>query len=350
MKTKAYLTNELDVRISGRTVERDGVLYLSHSASYVEFELEGNYLAVEMVADDIGEDFKAWMKVYIDDMEVPHKKFSLEAGSKEYPLWESETEEKVVVRLLKSSENQYSYAGICKFILNEGAKVTKTVAKEKHIHFIGDSITCGFGNEGGAGDPFLTETEDPLKAYAALTAKKLDAEFTLTSWSGIGIISSYVDPDVEEPNTGVLAPMLYPYTDYSLFARMGWEMVGHDFSKDNFDMIVINLCTNDSSYTRDHEDRQQAFKEGYAQFLKYLQSCYKGTPIVCCAGAMNRLLMNEVCEATKLATTPDSPVYYFEFEEGKPEDGEGAVGHPSMIRHDNMSTQLANWVKEQNLL
>ena len=127
-------------------------------------------------------------------------------------------------------------------------------------------------------------------------------------------------------------------------------METYDCTKSNFDMIVINLCTNDSSYTRDHEDRKQAFKEEYANFLKYLQTCYPGTPIVCCAGAMNRMLMSEVCEATKMATTPESPVYYYQFSEGKPEDGEGSVGHPSLIRHDIMSTELSNWIREQNLL
>lgn len=350
MKTRTYLPNELNVRVSGRTVERDNVLYLCHSAAYVEFELEGSYLAAELASEGGAADFQAWIAVYVNDMEVPYKKFSLEAGKKEYVLWENDTEEKVLVRVVKSSENQYAYAAICNFILNEDAEVTKTEAKEKHIHFIGDSITCGFGNEGGADQPFLTETENPLRAYAALTAKKLDAEFTLTSWSGIGIISSYVDPDVEVPNTGVLVPKIYPYTDYSLFARMGWEMETYDCTKSNFDMIVINLCTNDSSYTRDHEDRKQAFKEEYANFLKYLQTCYPGTPIVCCAGAMNRMLMSEVCEATKMATKPESPVYYYQFSEGKPEDGEGSVGHPSLIRHDIMSTELSNWIREQNLL
>ena len=185
MITKTYFPKELDLRVSGRNVERDNVLYLCHSASYVEFELEGKYLAAELASEGGGEDFQAWMAVYINDMEVPYKKFSLEAGRKEYLLWENDTKEKVLVRLVKASENQYAYAAICSFILEEEAKVVKTEAKKKHIQFIGDSITCGFGNEGNAGDPFLTGTENPLKAFAALTAKKLDSEFTLISWSGI---------------------------------------------------------------------------------------------------------------------------------------------------------------------
>lgn len=350
MITRTYLPNELNLRISGRCVERDNLLYLCHSASYVEFVLEGKYLAAELASEGGGVDFQAWMAVYINDMEVPYRKFSLEAGRKEYLLWENDTDEKVRVRLVKTSENQYAYAAICKFILDENAKVTKTEAKQKHIQFIGDSITCGFGNEGNAGDGFLTQTENPLKAYAALTAKKLDAEFTLISWSGIGIISSYVDPDVEVPNTGVLVPRVYPYTDYSLFARMGWEQEGYDFSKDNLDLIVINLGTNDSSYTREHTDRKQAFQEEYTKFLRCLRDCYPKTPIVCCAGAMNRMLMTEVCESAKAVSKPEVMVYYYEFTAGKPEDGEGAVGHPSMIRHEKMAQELSAWIQEQDLL
>ena len=83
MITRTYLPNELALRVSGRSVERDNVLYLCHSASYVEFVLEGKYLAVELASEGGGEDFQAWMAVYINDMEVPYKKFALESGRKE---------------------------------------------------------------------------------------------------------------------------------------------------------------------------------------------------------------------------------------------------------------------------
>ena len=148
----------------------------------------------------------------------------------------------------------------------------------------------------------------------------------------------------------MLVPKIYPYTDYSLFARMGWEQEIYDSKKAAYNLIVINLCTNDSSYTRDHKDRQQAFKEEYTKFLGYLQTCYPKTPIVCCAGAMNRLLMEEVCAAAKTASKPESMVYYYEFSAGKPEDGEGAVGHPSQIRHENMACELSAWIREQGLV
>lgn len=339
---------ELDIRVSGRAVWKDEELFLSHSAAYAEFVFEGTQLEAEFASEGGGEDFQAWIGVFADDKEM--KRFALQAGPNRYLLWESEQPEKVKIRIVKMSENQYAYASIRKFYMNEDAKVEGTQGKPKRIQFIGDSITCGFGNEGKPGDAFATGTENPLKAYAYLTATKLGAEATLLSWSGIGIISSYVDPYVEEPNTGVLVPMVYPYADYSLQCRMGWEKKKFNFASDSCDLIVINLGTNDSSYTREHEDRKARFSEAYVELLRYVCGNYKDVPVVCVAGAMNNLLDTEIAQAANRVKEEGCPVFYLKFEPKSEEDGEGAVGHPSCVRHEKMAEQLATWIREQGLL
>lgn len=343
-----YHPEELNIRVSGRAVWQNGALFLSHSAAYAEFFFEGDCLEADIASEGGGEDFQAWVGVFVNDAEV--KRFALQAGENRYRLWESEKKQCVKVRLVKMSENQYAYVSIRKFFMDSDAKITRTEGKEKRIQFIGDSITCGFGNEGNAGDGFKTGTENPLKAYACLTAGKLSAEATLIAWSGIGIISSYVDPDVEVPNTGVLVPVVYPHTDYSLQCRMGWETQKFDFSSDDSNLIVINLGTNDSSYTRNHEDRKEAFCEAYKAFIKYLCSQYKSVPVVCTAGAMNSLLNKEIEAAAQQVKEEGYPVYYMEFVPADPNDGEGAVGHPSLLRHEKMATQLAGWILEKQLL
>lgn len=345
---KECYPEELELRVSGRAVWQNGELFLSHSATYAEFLFEGKQLSAELASEGGGDDFQAWMGVFADGREV--KRFALEAGANRYVLWESETPAKVTIRLVKMSENQYAYASIRKFFMDEDAKITKTEGKPKRIQFIGDSITCGFGNEGKAGDGFKTGTENPLKAYAYLTAEKLGAEATLIAWSGIGIISSYVDPDVEVPNTGVLVPVIYPYEDYSLQCRMGWEKKEFDFASDELDLIVINLGTNDSSYTRNHAERKEAFQNAYGEFLQYLCDRYENVPIVCVAGGMNDLLNEEIAAAADAMKAKGEAVYYMQFRPQESEDGEGAVGHPSMIRHEKMATQLAAWIREQQLL
>lgn len=345
---KEFYPAELDVRVSGRAVWQKETLFLSHSASYVEFMFEGKRLLAGLSSEGGGEDFQAWVGVFVEDTEV--KRMALQAGVNQYLLWESEQAKEVKIRLVKMSENQYAYVSIQKFFMDDKAKIKGTEGKQKRIQFIGDSITCGFGNEGNAGDGFKTGTENPLKAYAFLTAEKLHAEATLLAWSGIGIISSYVDPDVEVPNTGVLVPVIYPYADYSLQCRMGWERQEFDFASDDCNLIVINLGTNDSSYTRNHEERKEAFQTAYVKFLHYLCDRYVNVPIVCVAGGMNRLLNAEIASAAECAGAEGYAVYYMEFKPQEEEDGEGAVGHPSLIRHEKMAEQLAEWIREQQLL
>lgn len=345
---REYNPAEVDIRVSGRAVWQDGALFLSHAASYIEFWFEGQCLEADFASEGGADDFKAWIGVFADDEEV--KRIALQAGVNRYLLWESEQTKRVKIRLVKMSENQYAYASVQKFYTDENAKIAKTEGKPYRLQFIGDSITCGFGNEGKAGDGFATGTENPLKAYAARTADKLNAEATLIAWSGIGIISSYVDPGVEVPNTGVLVPVIYPYVDYSLQCRMGWERQEFDFASDECNLIVINLGTNDSSYTRNHEDRKAAFQTAYIEFLQYLCSKYKDVPVVCTAGAMNSLLNEEIAAAAECAGTKGYPVYYMEFTPKDEEDGEGAVGHPSLTRHEKMANQLALWIKENKLL
>lgn len=344
---REFYPEELDFRVSGRAVWQNRALFLSHSASYVEFLFKGKHLEAEFSSEGGGEDFQAWIGVFVNNVET--KRIALKSGTVRYLLWESENSEDVIVRLVKMSENQYAYAAIQKFIMDEEAQMVRTEGKKKHIQFLGDSITCGFGNEGNPGHPFTTGTENPLKAYAVLTAEKLEAEATLLSWSGIGIISSYVDPDVEVPNTGVLVPVIYPYVDYSLQCRMGWEKQEFDFSSDDCNLIVINLGTNDSSYTRNHEERKAAFKAAYAEFLHYLCDKYN-VPVICTAGSMNSLLNAEIMSAAEDVAATGKKVYYMEFLPQNEEDGEGAVGHPSLKRHENMAEQLATWIKNNSII
>lgn len=353
MTKKEYLPEEVSIRLSGRTLYRDKTLYLLHAASYIEFEFTGKLLEADLESEGGGENFQAWIGIYAGDMDNAYQRIYLKKGKHRYRLWESSRAEKVLIRMVKLSENQYAYSAVKKFILDENAHVQKTAAKKKRIEFIGDSITCGFGNEGNAGDIFTTGTENPLKAYGALTARKLDCDFTVVAWSGIGMISSWIPPEAEEPNEGMLVPKVYPYVDYGLFRKKGWvPNEKYDYEKDNCDVIVVNLGTNDASYTRDNEVRRQVFREAYEKFIRYLRLTHKKKAIICTSGAMTDLVDHEIQAAVESVREEehDSLLYYMKFGKPDAEDGEGAVGHPSMIRHGKMAEQLSAWIKEMGIL
>lgn len=349
MEMKEFYPSELDTRLSGRMLFRNNVLYILHAAGFMEFEFTGKRIEAEIESEGGNEETEAWIGIYVDDMKDSYQRVALEKGSKWYLLWSSDTERKIRIRIVKLSENQYAYTAIKRIRTDKKAVAVKTTKKEKRIEFIGDSLTCGYGNEGNVGDDFLTKTENPLKAYAVLTAQKLDCDFTLVAWSGIGVISSWVEPTCEEPNTGVLAPLIYPYVDYHLFSRMRWGTKEYyTYEEDDCDLIVVNLGTNDASYTREHSDRKQAFQEGYVKFLRYLRQTHAKQPIICTAGAALDLLNIEIKEAVRRVQIEDKDlkIYYMQFSPQSAEDGEGAVGHPSLLRHEKMACQLADWIRK----
>lgn len=348
---KEYFPEELSITLSGRTLYRDKSLYLLHAASYIEFDFEGRILEVELESEGGGEDFQAWIGIYVNDMDSSYRRIKLESGNRRYLLWESSSIDKVLIRIVKMSENQYAYTAINKFILDENAFVCKTSAKKKRIEFIGDSITCGYGNEGTAGDEFTTGTENPLKAYGVLTAQKLDCDFTLVAWSGIGIISRWIPPEAVEPNIDMLVPKIYPYVDFGLYKRRGWTpKENYDYERDCCNAIVVNLGTNDASYTKDNATRKQEFQTAYQEFLRYLRLIHKNKPIVCTYGAMTGLLSQEIEEAVETVRNLDQDelVFYMQFSQSEAEDG--ADGHPSMIKHEKMSEQLADWIRRKGIL
>ncbi len=349
MEMKEFYLNELDVRLSGRMLFRDNALYILHAAGFVEFEFVGKRIEAEIESEGGNDEFEAWMGIYVDDLEHFYQRVSIGKGSKWYLLWSSEEARKIRIRIVKLSENQYAYMAIKKIRMDKEAVVTRVAEQAKRIEFIGDSITCGYGNEGKVGDGFLTKTENPLKAYAVLTAQKLNCDFTLVAWSGIGVISSWVEPMCEEPNTEVLAPIVYPYVDFSLYSRMGWEPKEYyAYEEDRCDLIVVNLGTNDASYTKEYADRKNNFLEGYVSFLRYLRQTHAEKPIVCTAGAILDTLNAEIEEAVRRVQieAKDPHLYYMQFSPKNAEDGEGAVGHPSLLRHEKMASQLADWIQK----
>jgi len=350
---KEYYPQELDLRLSGRTLYRDKSLYLLHAGSYIEFEFEGCFFELELESEGGNEDFQAWIGIYVNNMFNAYRRINLKSGKGRYLLWESDERNKVQIRIVKLSENQYAYTAFHKFIMDAEAQIHRTEGKKKRIEFIGDSITCGFGNEGKAGDVFLTETENPLKAYGALTSHKLDCDFTLVAWSGIGIISSWIPPEKEEPNTGMLVPEIYPYIDYCLFMRKGWTPLEYyDYEEDCCNAIVVNLGTNDSSFTRDNRERKLAFQSAYHKFIKYLRATHRNQPIICTAGAMTNLLNHEIEAAVNSIRDieHDEQVYYMQFTPQEASDGEGGVGHPSILRHERMAVQLSDFIKKHKIL
>ena len=72
------------------------------------------------------------------------------------------------------------------FLLDRGRRLLPAApAPGRHIEFIGNSLTCGYGTEGLSKDePFKPQTENCNKAYACIIARYFGADYTLIAHFG----------------------------------------------------------------------------------------------------------------------------------------------------------------------
>jgi hypothetical protein len=157
--------------------------------------------------------------------------------------------------------------GIMRFTgLDLGAgRLLPPVRRARRIEMIGDSITCGYGNEG----PFATcpydvdfrktrpdgngnqasvrvpKTENQYASYGAIAARELDADVVTVCWSGRGVSRNYKDrPPEVDPNTRMLVPEAWAQRTIGNEGppkRPAWDFA----SEPQPQVVVINLGTND---------------------------------------------------------------------------------------------------------
>ena len=347
-----------DLNWKGRYLDHEGVRYFDYSASGFCFVMKGRRAEAVILSDSDSwnEENKAVLGIFVtngDDTSIkaipeePTQRVTLRDRETRIKLFESDVEKTVCVRVMKFSEAAFGYAGLKALEIDGELKVVEPV--ENHhlkLEFIGDSITCGYGIEGvWEKDTFTTQQERPDKAYAFLTAKALGAQVQLCSWSGIGLISNYVDPaTVNLPDTNWLMQANWPYTDKSLSLRLGLEPEVWDGSRYEPDVLVIHLGTNDLSWVRGLEERRLEY---VAQLRQLIEAVHRRSPkakIVCCLGLMGEALNDSVREAVELFKKdfPKSCAEFFPFTQQLESDGIGADWHPSAVTHKKAAEKLTN--------
>ena len=228
-------------------------------------------------------------------------------------------------------------------ILDEGARLLPPPAlPQRTIEFIGNSITCGYGNESVmAPDPFEYETENHYLTYAQLTCRALDAYAHVVARSGIGVYRSYGGPKEGTPDNVMTTE--YEYTNlYDHSER--W-----DFNRFQPQLVCINLGTNDLS-TNNYDTT--LLKAAYQRFLKQVRSHNPKAKIVFLCGSMlngkeldiARNILNEVTEEAH--KKGDKEVYRFDFTPQRGDLGFGASWHPSLKQHEKMAAELTTYLRK----
>lgn len=349
-KETVYNADEENVKMLGRTYFEDGVLYCALSGTGAEFCFTGTKCSVTVQGDNNSsnpgaKDNHARIGIYLDGERVIDD--MIDESEKSYEVFASETEKSVIVSIVKLSESPMSTIGI-KEIKCTGSAIKPTENKDMLIEFIGDSITCGYGIDDPDKDHhFVTATEDITKAYGYLTAKKLDADYSMVSFSGYGIISGYTDNGNKV--TAQMVPQFYTKLGYSwgtngTFSPQNEEW---DFSKRQPDLIVLNLGTNDDSYTQNDSEKQNEYAENYTEFLKLIREKNPEARILCVFGVMGDRLYPFVEQAVNNYTeeTGDGNISAFKLTPHSARDGYSADWHPSVKTQERTAEKVAEEIE-----
>ncbi|OUM68768.1 carbohydrate esterase family 2 protein [Piromyces sp. E2] len=369
-----YETNELNsftatkdnVKILGRALYLDDInsLWFGLTNTGVEYKFNGKITSLSITADTGSSsiDNPARIVIYADDS-LYLDTFTTEVEN-EFVVEFRESAEHTV-RLMKISECTCGTLRLNE-IKADSNIIEPTMAASKKIEFIGDSITSAYGIDAPEGT-FSSKTEDGTKTYAYKTAQKFNADSSMVSFSGFGIISGYSDNGVRDTFSTV--PHFYDKLGVSYFnfynKTASMHEVEWDANEFKPDLIVINLGTNDSSYIRNIKEEERkiseadAYADEYEKFIGQIRSIHPDAEILCTLGIMGQELYYEVEKAVNnyRANTGDMKVNAFKFNNQDIEkNGKNIDWHPAPQSHIDAAHELVNeiekrygWVSDSNV-
>jgi lysophospholipase L1-like esterase len=259
----------------------------------------------------------------------------------------------------ESGPNGSPNAGKAEFLgfrIREGHDLLKVAPKPRRMEFIGDSITCGYGNEIAVPDPanltYTPENSNAYNAFGAIAARALGAEYLAVAYSGRGLVRNFEDAP------GKTVPEMYLDTLPESPDAARWDVSAYTPHA-----IVINLGTNDFSQGLDLDAlarMRERFRHTYVRFLKTLRGYYPDAAIILSVGPMLsddspegydawtsiRADVGEVIAARR--DGGDDRIHLIVFSPQTAPFGEDR--HPSGETHQKMAAQLVSFVNGHHLM
>lgn len=239
------------------------------------------------------------------------------------------------LRLVKRTEAFVGTTTFHGFEVPAGRLLPASKSKRR-IEFVGDSITCGFGNEGpNQNEHFKPETENAFMSYASIAARAVDADVTILAWSGRKMWPNNTMPEIYD--------RILPTQEEPVF----------DFKAPAPQAVVINLATND--FGGENPD-ETGWTSAYEAFVRRVWSHYPKANVYVAIGSMmsdnyppgHMALSTLRGYLSKMVERMNDPrLHLIEFDVQKvDEDGVGSDWHPSIRTHEKMAVRLAEALKK----
>jgi lysophospholipase L1-like esterase len=276
---------------------------------------------------------------------------SINRAQTTYPLASGLAAGKHTVRLIKLTEASVGTSQFIGFDFNGGTLLAPPLAPARHIEFLGDSASNGYGIEGANQNcGFTSATENAQKAYPALVAKDLNADHHNLSASGKGLLQNYYRPDTEV--FSIIYPRALPFVNASVF----------DFSSYVPDVVWMTLGGNDYDvgFPADpNPPTYSAFEAKYVEMVTLIRTRRPNAHIFCTVApslqngypAGWNAYTNVKTAATNAVSAKngagDNKVYFFEFARSTQADLTGCEFHPNVAKHRAMADEAVVIIKSK---
>lgn len=302
------------------------------SGAYVQIKFSGSSCSLKINDEMLWGKVLNYLEIKVDDQ--PAYRIRLTGKENELVLAKDLPQGEHTVLICKNSEAENGYIEFvgftCEKLLNPDEKPAKK------IEFIGDSITCGAGS-----DESEVKCETPgaswhdqhnaYFAYGPTTARSLNAQWHLSSVSGIGLMHSCCDKKIVMPQV----------FDKVSLAK---DAIAWDFKRYQPDVVTVCLGQNDGV-----QDSVK-FTTAYISFVKKLRGYYPKAKLVLLSSPMaNEKLkaalvkyINAVTNSLRKEGEQNIGSYFF-----AKQSRSGCGSHPSLAEHKQIAAELTAYLQKE---
>jgi hypothetical protein len=294
---------------------------------YIKARFEGDSCVVELNDEVLYGTNHNYVSVQVDDQ--PVQRIKLSGKSNKIKVAEELEDGPHYITICKSTESGIGYL---EFVGLHCEKILEpSPMPERKIEFYGNSITCGTGSdlsEIPCDSAEWYDQHNAYKSYGPVTARKLDAQWMLSSVSGIGLMHSCCDMDIVMPDV------------YDKL-NMRDNKIQWDFSNYQPDVVTIALGQNDGI-----QDSTE-FCSRYVDFVQTLRSKYADAEIILLTSPMGDETLTSTLKnyLTSVKETRheqgDNSVHTFFFSRSY---NDGCGGHPDLAQHQEIASELSAYL------
>ncbi|MES2651112.1 MAG: SGNH/GDSL hydrolase family protein [Bacteroidota bacterium] len=302
------------------------------SGAYVIIKFSGTFCELDINDEVIYGSVHNYLEIKVDNQ--ASYRIQLKNKENKITLAKDLPKGEHTIIICKNTEFENGYVEIVGFTC-EKLLVPPAMQKRK-MEFIGDSITCGFGSDeseigcGTKGGQWYDQ-HNAFNAYGPITARSLNAQYHLSSVSGIGLIHSCCDKKI-------LMPQVFDKIN------MAKNELSWDFNRYQPDVVTVCLGQNDGVQD------STAFCSAYVKFAQTLRDYYPKAKLVFLTSPMaDKILkaalvkyITAVKETLAKQGEKNIGAYFF-----KKQSTKGCGSHPSLVEQKEIATELTAYLKKE---